>query len=99
MSNLMEATVRMDSETFWKVAGIAEKFDMRVDEYLAELAVVASHRQLPAMEDPVVVRWRMGWSDREIARELAMTNEQVARRRQRFGLPANRKFRPEEERA
>ena len=98
MAERMEATVRMDSQTFWKVAAIAEQFEMRVDEYLAELAVVASRRKLPPEMDPVIIRWRMGWSDREIARELAMTNEAVADRRRRYGLPANRKFRAEEER-
>lgn len=97
MADLMEATVRLEPETFWKIAGIAEQFNMRVDQYLAEMASVASRRKLPDDMDPILVRWRMGWSDREIAREFGLTNEAVAGRRRRAGLPANRKFRSEEE--
>lgn len=95
----IEVAVKLDDSLFWKLADIAEQFDMRVDQYLVEIASTSAKQKLLPIDDPVVTRWRTGMSDREIARELTMTNEAVHRRRRKFGLPANRKFRPEEERA
>ena len=99
MNRLMEVSVRLEPDLFWKLAALAEKFDMRVDQYMVELATVASRRTVPDVIDPVIVRWRQGWSDRMIARELNLTNDAVGVRRRRFGVPANRKSRWAEEQA
>lgn len=40
--------------------------------------------------DQVVRLWAQGYRDRQIAATLGMTNAQVADRRRRAGLPANR---------
>lgn len=84
--------VTMPGDLFWKLSEIAEKCDMRVDQYLIELGKAATHRRSPEDLDPVMVRWRKGWTDKEIAADLGWTNLSVAERRQRvLGVPANKR--------
>lgn len=87
----VEVMVKLDDSLFWKLAGIAEQFDMRVDQYLSEVASVASRRKQPSDSDPVLMWWRQGLTDREICAELGLTRETVGDRRRRIGLPANRR--------
>jgi len=86
----MKVSVDVEDLTFWKLAAIAERYEMRVDEFMQELALSASNRRVDAEVDPVAMRWRQGLSDKEIARELGMTNQAVSVRRRSHGLPANR---------
>jgi hypothetical protein len=90
MTDTVRAVVDIESDTFWKLAAVAEQYEMTVPDYLNELATVASNRKLPSTTDPVAMRWRIGKTDKEIASELAMTNQAVAVRRRSFGFPANR---------
>jgi hypothetical protein len=53
--------------------------------------VVAARAERVMDSDPVVRRWRLGLTDKEIAAELVLTNLQVATKRRSFGLPANRR--------
>lgn len=89
----MRASVDIDDATFWKLANHAEQYDMRVDEYLSELAFIASRQHRPPEVDPVLSRVRRGLTDKAIARELGMTNHAVSSRRQRAGFPANKRKR------
>jgi len=41
-NELVRTPVDLDKKTFWKLAAIAEVHDMKVSDYLAEIAVVAS---------------------------------------------------------
>lgn len=93
----MKVTVDVEDLTFWKLAAIAENYDMRVDEFLNELAVSASKRRVDAEVDPVSMRWRTGMTDAQIAAELSMTNRAVSERRRSYGLPANKKPRNQTE--
>lgn len=86
----MKFQVEIPDVVFWKVAGMAEQHDMTVPNYLAELAFAASKARSPLVNDPIIMRWRAGLSDREIAAELNITNSQVSTRRRLYGFPANR---------
>ena len=88
---VIRTPVDLDERTFWALAAVAESYGMKVNEYLADVAAAVSKRRLPSDIDPVIVRWRSGLSDSEIAAELGMTNLAVATRRRRFGYPANRR--------
>lgn len=87
----MKFVVDIPEEAFWKVAARAEVFDMKVPEYAAELVVAAAGSRSIPDSDPLVRAWRLGETDRDIARRLNMTNLAVADRRRLYGLPANRK--------
>lgn len=88
----MKFQVEIPDEAFWKLALRAEEFDMRVPDYTAELAIAASANKVPRDQDPLVIAWRSGMTDAEIARQLGATNLSVATRRRRYGLPANRRY-------
>lgn len=81
--------IDLDSQVFWKLAELAELRDMKVNEYMVELAEVASRRKLHVDSDPVVRLWRQGKTDRQICADLGMTRAAVGDRRRSFGLPAN----------
>lgn len=81
--------VRIPAHLMPKLLDLADVYDMRLNDMLLELAVQAAHRGAPDMSDPVVHRWRLGWSDKQIAIDLDMTNTAVRDRRYRLGLPAN----------
>jgi len=87
---LVRTPVDLDKTTFWKLAAIAEVHDMKVSDYLAEIAVVASRAKTPWDSDPILWRWRDGLTDKRIAAELGLTNAAVSRHRRSFGLPANK---------
>lgn len=87
----MRASVEIEDKTFWELAALAERYDMRVDEYLAELAFIVASQGRPLELDQVASRVRRGMTDKEIARELGMTNAAVSSRRQRAGLAANKR--------
>lgn len=78
--------------TFWRLAAVAEQYDMKVPDYLAEIALAASRRQDPLVVDPVIVWWRLGLTDKQIAGELGLTNAAVGDRRRRGGFAANRRL-------
>jgi len=84
--------VEIPDEAFWKLAARAEEFDMKVNDYTAELAIAASTAAVPQDHDPIVISWRAGMTDAEIARHLGLTNLSVATRRRRYGLPAHRRY-------
>jgi hypothetical protein len=86
----VRTVVDLDAHTFWKLAAIAEVHEMKVAEYLAEIAVVASRAKTPMDSDPILWRWRDGLTDKQIASELGLTNARVSSYRRGFGLPANR---------
>jgi hypothetical protein len=88
----MKFQVEIPDEDFWKLAARAEEFDMRVPDYTAELAIAAASNKVPRDHDPLVISWRAGATDAEIARQLGATNLSVATRRRRYGLPANRRY-------
>ena len=90
MTKTMRTPVDLDELTFWKLAAIAELHDMKVADYLAEIAVVASRAKTPMDSDPILWRWRDGLTDKRIAAELGLTNAAVSRHRRSFGLPANK---------
>lgn len=90
MTEIIRTVVDLDAVTFWKLAAIAETHDMRVPDYLTEIAVVASRAKRPLLDDPIIRRWREGSTDKQIAAELGLTNAAVARHRQARRLPANR---------
>lgn len=87
------ATVHLDPKLFWRLAEVAERHDMRVDEYLAELAAQAALRRGSDGLDCVTVRWRRGWTDKQIAADLGWTNEAVATKRRALGFPPNKRTR------
>lgn len=88
----MKFQVDVPDEVFWKLAARAEEFDMRVPDYTAELVTAASKTKTPMETDPVVVLWRLGMCDADIARELNRSNASVAERRRGYNLPANRRY-------
>lgn len=94
MDNTVKVTLEVDRVTFWRVTEVARKYGKRVDEYLIELAAAQAKGEINAALDAVVVRWHMGMTDKQIARELRMTNQQVATRRRRAKLPANKEKSP-----
>jgi hypothetical protein len=87
----MKFQVEIPDDAFWKVAEIAERFEMKVPEYAAEAVITAAAGKTLHETDPVVAAWRVGDTDAEIARRLDMTNAAVATRRRSYGLPANRR--------
>lgn len=97
MQPVMKFQVAIPERTFWQLAERAELLDMRVPDYLADLAMAAAVGKVPTDTDPVVVLVRQGLTDREIARELGWTNLAVATRRRQYGMPANRRGRKEGE--
>lgn len=86
----MKFQVEVPDEVFWKIAPIAEQFDLKVPQYTADLLVAHSLRPMPKDVDPILRLWREGRTDRQIAEQLGMTNAAVSSRRQRMHLPANR---------
>lgn len=86
----MKFQVEIPDDAFWKIATVAEKFEMKVHEYAAEVVITAAAGRTLHETDPVVAAWRAGDTDAEIARRLDMTNAAVATRRRSFGLPANK---------
>lgn len=86
--------VKLPARLFSKLADLGEVLDMRVDELLIELAAQALARKAPHLSDPIVSRWREGWTDKQIAADLDFTNRQVADRRRQLGLPANSRKSP-----
>lgn len=88
-SESIKVTVTMPERLFSKLADLGEVYDMRVDELLIELSAQALAKRAPDLSNPIVSRWREGWSDKLIAIDLGMTNAAVADQRRKFGLPAN----------
>lgn len=86
----MKFQVEVPDEVFWKIAPVAEMFDLKVPQYAADLLVAHSLHPIPRDTDPVIRLWRQGKSDRQIAAQLGMTNAAVSSRRQHLRLPANR---------
>lgn len=87
-------SVRLPARLFSKLADLGELLDMRVDELLIEIGAQHLTRKAPTLSDPVVSRWREGWTDKQIAADLGWTNSQVSDRRRRVGLPANSRKSP-----
>ncbi|TXK17391.1 hypothetical protein [Homoserinibacter sp. GY 40078] len=87
----MRFQMDIPDEQFWKLAGKAEQFDMKVPEYVADLCAVAASTSVPFDSDPVLQLWRARYTDAQIAARLSMTNSAVSSRRRRYGLPANRR--------
>lgn len=87
----MRFTVDVPDEVFWKIAARAEHYDQRVPDYTVDLLITAAAVDVPSETDPILRLWRGGFTDKQIAARLNLTNLTVAGRRRRFGLPANRK--------
>lgn len=88
----MKFVVDIPDEVFWKIAARAEVFDQKVPDYTTDLLISAAAVPVPTETDPVFRLWRAGYTDKQIARELNMTNLAVAtRRRRHYRLPANRR--------
>lgn len=85
----MKVELNLPDKAFWRLAAEAEQFGMSTAELIADLTLVSIRRIPEGQADPVVVRWRKGWPDKQIAAELNMTNSAVAFRRRKYGLPAN----------
>jgi len=68
---------------------IASGQNVTAEVYLAELARCAVAAR--ETRDEIVSLHEQRKTDAEIARALGYTNAQVAQRRRRYGLPANRK--------
>lgn len=81
--------VRIPSRLLTKLADLADAHDMRINDFLLELGIQALHRRAPDISNPVVSRWADGWTDRQIAADLGMTNAAVAAQRRKFNLFAN----------
>ncbi len=80
-------SITMPDRVWGRLASRADDMGVRV----AELLTMAIQNLAPEPEtDRVAVLASSGLSDKEIARAMSLTNEQVARRRRRAGIPANR---------
>jgi len=92
----MKFQVEVPDEVFWRAAARAEMHDQKVSELAADLVIAASDTRAMPEYDPIIRLWRAGYTDAEVARMLNRTNLFVARRRQMYKLPANRKngFKP-----
>lgn len=87
--DMRTVAVEIPANVLWMLANEAEKRGIQVGDILAEVARArtASKRT----KDPVIQRVLSGFTDRQIAAEFGMTNSSVAFRRQKAGLPANRR--------
>jgi len=81
--------LNLPDKAFWRLAAEAEHYGMSTAELIADLTLVWIRRIPEGGADPVVARWRKGWTDKQIAADLDMTNSSVAFRRRKYGLPAN----------
>lgn len=87
---MTRVSVELDPTVFDRLALLASKHDLRVDQYLARLGGRLVKRRVTSTDDALVVLWRTGAPDKVIAAELNMTNAAVADKRRQFGYPANR---------
>jgi len=87
----MRFQVEVPDAVFWKVAGRAETYDQKVNEFAADLLIAAAAAPSHPDGDPVVRLWRAGLSDAQIAGRLNRTNQFVSTRRRAYKLPANRR--------
>lgn len=92
MDEPVKVTFQIPDAVFWGIAAVAEQQDMKVHEYLVEIAASVNSRRLTVDTDPVAVRWRQGQTDKQIAAALGMTNQAVSMRRRGHGYPANKKL-------
>jgi hypothetical protein len=89
MSDTITIPVALNPRTVWKLGELAESRNVRIADYLQEIAVAVSHTTHDGLPDPIAARWALGLPDRTIAAELSMTNLAVPTRRRSLGLPAN----------
>ena len=80
-------SITLSDRVWGRLASRADDMGVRVTELLA----MAVQNLVPEPEsDRVVLLASSGLSDKEIARVMSLTNEQVARRRRHAGIPANK---------
>lgn len=88
-SELVDVPVPLTAETVLALTEIAAGLGMTPAGWLASQARAVT---LDTVRHKTVVRLYMrGLCDAEIARELNLTNQQVATKRRVLGLPANRR--------
>lgn len=87
---MIPMNVRLPEEVFWGLTGVAEPMGMTVPQYLAYMSEKLARIAHDPTADEVARRVVDGYADWEIARDLNLTNNDVAVRRRKYGLPSNR---------
>lgn len=90
MTDTITIPVVLTQRTMWRLGELAESRNIKIADYLKEIAVAVSRTNDAGETDPIATRWSLGLPDRTIAAELGMTNLAVATHRRSLHLPANR---------
>ena len=91
MTEMVSLQVNLVAKTALVLQELAAGVGMTPEQWLANQARAAV---LGRMSEATLTRLYMkGCTDAEIAREMGLTNQQVAVRRRRLKLPANRRIR------
>lgn len=85
----MNINLQLPPKAVSRLADEADQYGMTVAELVADLTLVWIRRIPEGAADPIVARWRKGWTDKQIAADLDLTNLRVANVRRKYGLPAN----------